>query len=217
MLALGTGTDLETAYASLERGTHAGTARLGAAIARALGDANRERASVEAWAERAKGADRTLALLRHAEIANALGARGASDTALRDAAVADPSFALVRVVRETIARRRGYAADLLATDEHPLTSLGRAIVAGADKARERNALDAARRTGESALLCDLLEGDLAAAMADADAARAAADRDATRENAAETLGPDLARAMLALAAGDQAAAGKTLILSLIHI
>jgi hypothetical protein len=100
------------ALALLEHASDDVSLRTAAQIALASGDRTRELGVVESWANGSGGVERALAMLTHAELLAELGQLDEADKQLEAAALADPSFGLVSVTRESIARRAGDTARL---------------------------------------------------------------------------------------------------------
>ncbi|MET0282880.1 MAG: hypothetical protein ABW352_00360 [Polyangiales bacterium] len=100
------------ALALLEHASDDVSLRTAAQIAGASGDRTLELGVVESWANGSGGVERALAMLTHAELLAELGQLDEADKQLEAAALADPSFGLVSVTRESIARRAGDTARL---------------------------------------------------------------------------------------------------------
>lgn len=194
------------------RGVSALRAR--AAAAAEAGDAEALVASLEGWAAAAGGTERTLALVELAEARASGGELDAADTALRDAALADPNLALVRVVREVLARKYGDASRLARlVESSPDGQGGGALVAAAKVARDRDSLDRERELLDRAaeeerapIAADVLRLDVAASQRDLDGVRIAVRRQADRAAPEHRLGALLSLADLAMGAGDGPAA-----------
>jgi lipopolysaccharide biosynthesis regulator YciM len=195
--------DAATGVALLADVTGTVPLRARAEAASATGDGKLERSALAAWAGAAGGTERALALVRMAETLAQDGDMDAAEAALRDAALADGSLGLVRVVREVLARRSGDVSRLLDQVEAggALAAAARIATAG-EPERERELLGAAVDEGNALVAADVLGLDVAAALGDDDALTEALRRQADRTAPEVRTGALLALADRALARGD---------------
>ncbi len=191
-------------------------ARARAAAAGARADREARTAALVASAAAVGGTARALALLELADERAAAGEFEGADHALRDAALADPSLGVVRLVRDVLARQAGDASRLpLTVEAADGDAPGAALTAAAKAVREagpseREWVAAAAREGVDPLLVDVLSLDVAAAAGDADELGAALRRRAERVHPEARVGAFLALSEHALSRGDATEAAACL-------
>ncbi len=157
------------------------------------------RAALEAFVDATPGAARSAALVELAEALGAVQAWEEADTALRNAALADESLALVPVIREILARRAGDTGRLARVVETEdaagghIEAAAKLVAANANLDDEAQRVAAAAEAGEHPLCADMLRLDIAAEQGHRDDVNAALRRIAEHQD-----GPRRLSALLAL-------------------
>jgi hypothetical protein len=123
-----------------------------ARAAEALGDIAARAEALAAWAESTGGTERAIALLELASVHAARGDAANAEQSLDEAARADAAFGLVRIARETLARRSGDPERLARAfggqaAVEALEAAARIAATPGEELRERGLLEAARGAG----------------------------------------------------------------------
>ncbi len=157
---------------------------------------------VDAWTRTSHGRDRALAQITLAELRSASGDSEACEEALQAANRADPQLALVPVVREVLARRRGDSAKLAEMSASDSDSILGPLAAAAKLARDnRNTreqelawLERAHQNGAELACVDAILLDASAELSATDLMRSALRGSIERSSIDQRVGPTLALA-----------------------
>ncbi|MFT3921112.1 MAG: hypothetical protein QM778_01125 [Myxococcales bacterium] len=157
----------------LAESTDAVAVRTAAELSLQHADAGMRERAVRRWVETAVGTERALAQLVLAEVRAAAGELGESEEALTAALASDPTFALIPVVRELLARKYGGSLSVAQTGtEDALSSAAQWARDPAHSQREIDALMRARGDHLSPECTETLLLDAAVEAADLERARA---------------------------------------------
>jgi len=147
---------------------------------------------VGAWTRASHGRDRALSLLTLAELHSSKGESESCEEALQAAGRADPQLALVPVVREVLARRRGDSAKLAEMSAAegdsalgPVSAAAKLARDAATREQELGWLERARQAGAEPICIDAILVDASAELQATDLLRGAL-RDTMERSSVDT-------------------------------
>lgn len=170
---------------------------------------------IDAWTRASHGRDRALALITLAEQRSSSGDGDGCEEALQAAARTDPTLALVPVVREVLARRRGDSTKLAemsaAEGDSVLGALSAAAkLAGDTQAREQELawLERAQQSGAEPACVDTILLDASSELGASDLVRGALRSVVARSAVDQRISASLALADVELRRGNKQAAAE---------
>ncbi|MBN1655207.1 MAG: hypothetical protein JXA30_15670 [Deltaproteobacteria bacterium] len=158
------------------------------------GDRAAQRAAIEAWTQISSASERAIAFVEIARGRMDAGEFEDAKAALREAALADNRVGMIRVIRETIARKKGETSDLTAEIEgedksNALTLAAKLARLATETTGERRMLELSTRHCDGVRTAEIIALDAAAEDDDRDWVRSALLQEAENAVAENRVGP----------------------------